>query len=216
MIGVECFEEVGASSVGSKVVCGGVGFGSGQPECVDGIRKSERDSVVHEEPERVGVEGDSPEVLRCGASATSGVGRPKMSIMQWKRVKHQLRLRLDDWARIIVYRSQNPGELYPPTAHFEIRSPGWKKFHPGAMVSGMMSEFVEVESALNGVPEVIKGVWLRMYGGGSLVRRERALRLVAGGCDLKAMADAVNIWEARVADRLGIIRDVVGEIEKPG
>lgn len=211
MIGVECFEEVGAGSVGTAVLCRGSGTGAGQSECVDRVGGSGGGSVVHEESARVGGRRVPVETLRREAVLANGVGWPKMNPAQWNSVKFELRLRLDTWARIIVFRAQNPGELYPQMAHWEERSPGWKKRHPGAMVNALMSEFVEIETALRDVPGVIQGIWLRMYGGASVIKDHRkVIRTVAGDCDVEGMMVAVNAWEARVADRLGILSEVMG------
>lgn len=198
-------EGMGVGSVGSAVVCGGSQAGSRQLRRGDRGWQPFRGSVVYEEDGRVESGTGSGDSLRCSTGDANGLGRPKRSLSEWKVAKFKLRLRLDVWARIITFRAEVPGEMFPPLFQLEEGRRDWRKGHYGGHVNGLMSEFVEIERAVALVPELVRGIWIRMYGGRSVMSRTRAIKIVAGDCDARLVAEAVNRWESELCWELGLI-----------
>lgn len=116
-----------------------------------------------------------------------------------------MKRKLDLWAQVIAFRAKNSGALYPELFETDGRNPGdphssVDSIHPVA------SPFLEISSAIDRVkvPEVVKGLWLRQYGGEEEWGVTRAVRFCCPDCDEAAMRKVVNVWRRRLIEDLGL------------
>lgn len=123
----------------------------------------------------------------------------------WHQAQKVLTRKLDLWAQVITYRTSNPGELYPELYELEERLPG-DSGSSGFSIHPAAGPFMEISAAIERVqvPVVVRGIWVRQYGGAEEWGVTRTVRYCCPDCDEAAMRKVVNVWRRRLIEDLGL------------